>query len=133
VITVDANIYVSAVQFGGNPERLLHRAIAGDIEIAISEPILAEVLRILQVKFGRSEVDLAKLEATIRGLAKMVTPTQPLSVVKDDPDDNRIIECAVASDSQCIVTGDKDLLRMGEYAGIKMVKVGDFLQRGLER
>jgi predicted nucleic acid-binding protein len=54
-------------------------------------------------------------------------------VVKDDPDDNRIVECAVASGSDCIVTGDNHLLRLGEYAGIKMVRVGDFLQQGIQR
>jgi uncharacterized protein len=36
-----------------------------------------------------------------------------LNVVLDDPDDNRVIECAVASGSYCVVTGDKDLLRLG--------------------
>jgi predicted nucleic acid-binding protein len=60
-------------------------------------------------------------------------PTEALDVVKDDPDDNRIVECAVASGSDCIVTGDNHLLRLGEYAGIKMVRVGDFLQQGIQR
>jgi predicted nucleic acid-binding protein len=53
--------------------------------------------------------------------------------VKDDPDDDRIVECAVESGSEYIVTGDKDLLRMVEHAGIKMVTVNDFLQRRMER
>lgn len=129
MITADTNIYISAIQFGGKPERLLHNAIDGDIQIAISEPILNEVLRILCDKFARSEVELVKIEALIRGLTHMVIPIQMLSVVVDDPDDNRIVECAVASNSGFIVTGDKDLLRMGEYAGIKIMNVADYLHR----
>ena len=58
-----------------------------------------------------------------------LSPTQVLDVVTDDPDDNRIVECAVASGSDCIVSGDKDLLRMGEYTGINMITVSDFLRR----
>ena len=50
-----------------------------------------------------------------------------LSVVVDDPDDNRIVECAVASGSGFIVTGDKALLRMVECAGIKIMNVADYL------
>jgi len=45
----------------------------------------------------------------------MITPTQSLNVIAEDPDDDKIIECAVASGSDVIVTGDKDLLRRGEY------------------
>jgi predicted nucleic acid-binding protein len=61
-----------------------------------------------------------------------VAPTQTLNVT-DDPDDNRILECAVAAGSDYIVTYDKDLLRLGEYAGVKIVTAVDFLQRGMAR
>jgi predicted nucleic acid-binding protein len=52
--------------------------------------------------------------------------------VTRDPDDNRILECAIAAGSDCIVTYDQDLLRLGEYAGIKIISAADFLQRGME-
>ena len=70
-----------------------------------------------------------KIEAFIRGFAHMVYPTQTLEAVKDDPDDNRIVECALASGSDCIVTGDKDLLRLGQYQGIRIMGPAQFLQR----
>ena len=52
---------------------------------------------------------------------------------EDDPDDNRIVECAVEAGSAYIVTKDKDLLRMGEYGGIKMIRPADFLKRVMDR
>ena len=61
-----------------------------------------------------------------------MVPTQLLDIT-DDPDDNRILECAVAAGSDIIVTFDKDLLRLGEYGGIEIVRADDFLQRGIER
>jgi hypothetical protein len=47
-------------------------------------------------------------------------PTQTIDVIKEDPDDNRILECAVTAGSDVIVTYDKDLLRLGEHMGIKI-------------
>ena len=58
-------------------------------------------------------------------------PAQTLEVT-GDPDDNRILECALAAGSDCIVTYDKDLLCLGEYAGIKIVSAVAFLLRGTE-
>jgi uncharacterized protein len=102
-------------------------AIDGDVGVAISEPILDEVLRVLRVKFGHSDRELAEAETRIRSFTYMIAPAQALNVVSDDPGDNRVIECAVASGSYCIVTGDKDLLRLGHYEAIQMVRLADFL------
>jgi len=55
-------------------------------------------------------------------------PQIKLKVVTSDPDDDKIIECAVHSRSEAIITNDKDLLRMKEYQGIKMMKVHEFLR-----
>ena len=43
-VTADSNIYISALQFGGTPLRLLELALKGEIEIAISPAILNETL-----------------------------------------------------------------------------------------
>lgn len=74
MITVDANIYISAWEFGGIPLRLLRLAVEGDLEIAISQAILNEVLRILRDKFGRSSERVAEVEAWIAGFTRMVEP-----------------------------------------------------------
>ena len=56
-----------------------------------------------------------------------VHPHIELDVVKRDPDDNRILECAQASGSDYVVTGDKDLLDLKHYAGARIVKPKEFL------
>ena len=50
-----------------------------------------------------------------------------LSIIKEDPDDDRILECAVSAGAEYIVTGDKDLLRLKQYDSIRIVNVADFL------
>ena len=49
-------------------------------------------------------------------------PKEKLMVVKDDPDDNKIIECAVESKSEYIITYDQHLLRISEHNGVKIIK-----------
>jgi putative PIN family toxin of toxin-antitoxin system len=125
--TLDTNIYVSALVYRGTPLRLLHLAIDGDLEVAISQPILDETLRILREKFGWQEERLQGAEALINGCARRVSPSQTLSVVKEDEPDNRILECAAEAGSEYIVSGDKDLHRLGQYGNARVIKVADML------
>lgn len=57
-----------------------------------------------------------------------VFPTQTIDAVPEDPDDNRVLECAVAAGSRYIVTGDAALLRLGQYSGIQIMRVADFMK-----
>ena len=61
-------------------------------------------------------------EASIAAVTRRVTPIEKLDVVAGDPADNRVLECAVAAGSETVVTGDADLLRLGTFRGIKILK-----------
>ena len=61
--------------------------------------------------------------------ATTIVPTVALQVVERDPDDDRVLECAVTAKAELIVTGDSDLLSLGEYEGIQIIQVADFLNR----
>jgi predicted nucleic acid-binding protein len=87
----------------------------------------------LQEKFDWPASDWAAARAMILSFARLAEPKQALSVVTEDPADNRIIECAAASGFDAIVTGDKDLLRRANYEGIQIVTVAQFLGQGRER
>lgn len=125
-VTLDTNIYVSALQFGGKPMQLLQLGLEGELDIAISQPILDETLRVLREKFGWSDDDLRDAEAGISAATCRVASTETLDVVKADPTDNRVVECAVASSSETIVSGDRHLLALGQFRGISVLRVGDF-------
>ena len=128
-VTLDSNVYLSGFVFGGKPKRVLEMAIDGEIEVAVSDPIIQEVRRHLLGKFGWSEPRAAEAIESITEFAKHVTPTEAIDTVPTDPDDNRVLECAVSSGSQTIVTGDDDLLRLVAFRGIEIVRVADFLTR----
>lgn len=128
-VTLDSNICISGLVFNGTPERLLQMAAEGGIDVSISAPIITEVHRVLQLKFGWSETRAVEAIDIIATFTKHVTSTETIDAVPSDPDDNRILECAVAADSAVIVTGDADLLRLGIFRGITIETAADFLAR----
>jgi putative PIN family toxin of toxin-antitoxin system len=127
-VTADSNIYISALLFGGPPDDLLTLAREGKIHLSISDDILDEVARVLGEKFGWTPqaVDLAR--ARIGDFTEKVVPLQRVEAVKEDPTDNRIIECALEGRSEYLITRDKHLLKLEKFGPVKIVLVADFLE-----
>ncbi len=127
-VTPDTNIIVSGLNFGGNPRRLLAVVEASVIRLCVSPAILVEVFDVLQrKKFGWTEAETKEATDWILRISDLATPTQPIDAIKDDPSDNRILECAVAASSDYVISGDKHLLQLGSFAGIPIVPVSKFL------
>jgi putative PIN family toxin of toxin-antitoxin system len=127
-VTLDTSVYVGALNSRGFGGRLFAMAQSGSVRIDISDAILDETIRVLRDKFGWDGYRLHDARARLLSFTNRVTPTQVLDVIKEDPPDNRILECAVEAGSEYIVTWDKDLLRLGQYAGIRILGVAEFLQ-----
>ena len=127
-VTADSNIYISALHFGGPPDEFLDLARSGVIELTISDDILAEVTRVLRDKFGWSREALSMAQARIADFTIRLAPTQKLDAVREDPADNRILECAVEGKSEYLVTRDHHLLNLKSFRGTQMIKVADFLE-----
>jgi putative PIN family toxin of toxin-antitoxin system len=128
-VTADTNIYISGLEFGGLPRHFLDLARAGAFRLDISGAILNEILRVLRVKFSYSPDALQSAEEKIRNMTQYVNPLHTVDVIKSDPSDNRILECAIAAKSDFVVTGDtRHLLPLGSFAGIKILQVAEFLE-----
>jgi uncharacterized protein len=127
-ITADTNIYVSALAIGGKPLELLKLATSEKIELTISDAILDEIIRVLAgPKFKWTVKLIAETREFITELAITVVPTDHVEVVKADPADNKILECAQAGRSRVIVSGDKHLLRLKSYREVPIMTVSEFL------
>lgn len=126
-VVFDTNILVSALVFpGGRGEAALRRIIEEQDQLVISKPILDELLGILGRKFARDAEELAHVGVFLSDLALFVKPKRRLQVVKDEPD-NRILECALAGRAKAIVTGDHALLALGEFRGVRVISLRDYL------
>jgi predicted nucleic acid-binding protein len=88
-----------------------------------------EVTHVLRDKFGWTDEAIKLAQARIADFTEKVHPRRAIDVVKDDPSDNRILECAEAGGSEFIVTGDAHLLKLGQFAGMKILKPAEFLGR----
>ena len=128
-VTPDTNILVSGLVFRrGKPHQLLRMALDGTVSMTVSQAIIDETLDVLARKFSATADDLAEAKAVITEAARTVTPTVQLDVIKEDPPDNRILECAVTAGSNYIVTGDKDLLRLGQYDAIGIITASALIE-----
>jgi len=126
-VVLDSNVYISALLFGGNPSAIVECAEIGLIELLISEPIKAEVERILAGKFSWTHQRVAEATSYLWSLAHSVTPRQTVADCID-PDDNRVLECALESHAQIIVTGDHHLLKLHSYREISILTPKQFLE-----
>jgi len=126
-IVADTNIYVSAVMFGGLPGSLLDLGLLKTFTLVVSAPLLDELEDKLRVKFGVAPGDAAAIRAKLESNADLVAPDIVIDAVQDDPDDNRVLECAVAGRAGYIVSGDRHLLNLKTHAGIPILTARQFL------
>jgi uncharacterized protein len=107
-VLLDTNVVVSAHLHAEGYERyVLDLALAGRIELVVSEKIRTEYEDVLQrAKFAIAARQLAKVLRLIRAGARMVKPRRRLRAASD-PDDNRFLECSEAGRADYLVTGNK--------------------------
>lgn len=130
--TLDSNIYISALEFSGIGARFLAMARMGQLRIDTSDAILDETIGVLREKFKWDGYRLHFIRPSIAKVANIVYPKVTIAAVVD-PDDNRILECAIEAMSDCIVTHDRHLLRIKNYQGIAILTPEEFLARGIGR
>jgi putative PIN family toxin of toxin-antitoxin system len=128
-VVIDTNIFVSSF-FGGNPRRIIDLWKKGEITLCLSKDILDEYIKVLQRIGLRNEGELEELLSLFsKGFNVLFTTRTPkIRVVKDDPDDDKFIECALALKAEVIITGDRAIETIGEYMGIKILTPQHFLK-----
>jgi len=131
-VVFDTNIFVSALTLpGGRADQALTRVVDGTDRLILSKPVIDELLSVLARKFSRDPEELARVAVWLADLAEWVRPVQQLAVAADDAD-NRILECALAGRADMIITGDKSLLQIGTFQGIRIATLRDYLSHHTE-
>jgi uncharacterized protein len=127
-VVADTNILISALMFGGLPGSFLDLAILQSFMLVTSPPLLDELNEKLRLKFKVSATDVALVRAKLEASSEVVEPEMRLRVVGEDPDDDRVLECAVTGKAAFIVSGDRHLLKLGSYEGIPVLSVRQFME-----
>jgi len=128
-VVVDTNVLVSGVFFGGMPSRILEAWREKRTDVVVSPDILEECRRVgehLETQF--TDVSLAPFLALLVMNAEIIEPPDLPEQVSRDSDDDKFIACALAGGCHVIISGDKDLLSISGYRGVKVVAPREFLE-----
>ena len=128
-VVVDTNVLVSGVFFGGMPSRILEAWRDQRLDVVVSPDILEEYRRVgehLETQFA--DVSLAPFLALLVMNAEIIEPPDLPEQVSRDSDDDKFIACALAGGCHVIISGDKDLLSISGYRGVKVVAPREFLE-----
>lgn len=118
----DTNVLVSAFNFpGGVPEDAFRLCVDRRIELVTSSLLLAEFARILADKFGWASDRVARAVDQVARIGTVIDPKERVTVVTADPDDDRVLEAALEAGAQVICSGDKHLLRLVEWRGVRIL------------
>lgn len=129
---LDSNVFISGILFPSSiPRKILENAESDKFRLVISKAIITEIRGVLRVKFDFEIGKLELFEELILAISELVEPKIKISIIKDDPDDNKILECAVEGKVNYIVSGDKHLLNVNSYQRIKIITPREFMDKFL--
>jgi len=126
-VVIDTNVFISSF-FGGIPRKIIDLWKEGKITLCLSQEIVEEYVEVLK-RLGVDDDEIRKLTSLFAENyhAVFTAKTPKLSVVHDDPDDNKFIECAVALNCKIIISGDKHLRSIKKYIDINIFSPREFM------
>ena len=128
-IVCDTNVLVSGVLFGGHAREILRLASRGVVINFISPDILREAENVLRrSKFGLRPEQVLEIIALFKDTFEIVTPSMRVRAISSDPQDNHVIEAALAARAKYIISGDKHLLELMKWDDIHLISPAQFMQ-----
>lgn len=129
-VVLDTNIFISALFWKGNPNEILKKCYRGELQLLVSGDMLNEVEGILvrEKKFELTRGEIAEHLEIIKLNSELLEPKIKINVIKEDLEDNKFLECAVTGKADYIVSGDRHLLNLKKFRGIKILSSLEFLR-----
>jgi hypothetical protein len=134
-VVVDTNVFISSlINPAGTPGKIVDLWKVGRISLCLSQEILHEYLEVI-ARLGISDdpavATLLKIFES-RGNQVYVSETSALTVIENDPEDNKFLECAIAARAQYVISGDRHLLKLREFQGIRVLTPAAFIREKAE-
>jgi len=128
-VVIDTNIIVSAY-LGGALEGIIIAWKSGKFTLVVSREIAEEYLEVLRrPKFRIEQVEVDDFAALLLDRAEFVIPLEAITVVKDDPTDDKFLEAAIAGKANLIISGDAHLLDLKSFRNIPIITARQFVEK----
>jgi hypothetical protein len=128
-VVCDTNVIISGLLFGGHARRILQLASSGLVTNFLSPDILREAEDVLRrPKFGLRPEQAIEIIALLKDTFEIVIPSLKIQAIQSDPEDNHVIETALAAQAEFVISGDKHLLKLTEWEGIPVVSPAQFIE-----
>lgn len=129
---LDVNVWVSALLWGGKPAEIIKATEQGKVRLVASEEILREISQVLNYPklrkvYEAEEMTREELIGAVLKVVQLVEVNRRVKVVLEHPADDKFLECALEAKADYLVSGDKHLLKAGNYEKIQVVSVREFL------
>ena len=126
---VDTNVFVSGIFWKGPPHQVLQAWQEGRFRLVVSPPVLEEYRRVLvELQARYSQVRFERILELVELNAEVVEPVVFTRRVCSDPDDDKFLATALAAGAEFVVTGDRALLAVKSFQGIRVVDPRAFLK-----
>jgi uncharacterized protein len=128
-VVIDTNVFISGFGWDGRPEEVLRLMEQRKVINCITSDIYSELQRVVAYpKLKFSSALQVKILEFVFSWSRFVLPTSTVAAVKDDPDDDKFLSCAVAASATAIISGDPHLLSLTSYANIPIVTPAAYLE-----
>lgn len=127
-IVLDTNVTIAAFFWKGHSRTIYDLAHNKKLTMLLSRDMEREFIRVLGYpKFGLSSKQIQPFIKNLRAIAEFLKTKTKISAITSDYTDNIFLECAVDGKADYIISGDKHLLNLGTFSGIRIVKPKQFL------
>ena len=131
-VVLDTNIIVSAaLSEDGSPAKIFEMLICEEIINYTSDPIITEVRKVVSrpIFLQRlSLVEISFITDNYQRFSKKVEPGKKIDKIKEDPADNKFLECAAAASAGYIITGDMHLLKVKKFREMIILSPAEFIE-----
>ena len=129
-LVLDTNIFISSFFWGGNPRKIMTRIIDGQDTLYVSDQILQEIFFVMaRPKFNVNHFQRIRFVNSIEEIAHRVTTSGIIQGICRDSDDDKILECAILSNADFIISGDSDLLSLKEFRKIPIITASEYINK----
>ena len=131
-VTLDTNVLVSATFWYGDSNEIIKKVENKEFELVLSKAIIDEFVEVLnseeiQEKITNKNLEMKRTVQKIVSLSSIIEPRINLDVIKHDPNDNKVLECAKEGKVDFIISSDNHLLKLKNFEGIKIITPRDFI------